>query len=254
MSGLVLAGDFYFGFFNASNQFLGYIDQVVNVTSLELTPGDGTELNRTSRNRTTFGQNLDSVVLPAGYTMSLTTDEVTSDTLRLAFLGNYAALAVSSGTFTDQVVTARHDTFVPIGTHIDLTDGTVVVTGPSGTPSYTAGTDYVVDLRNGLFKALSTGSIADGGSAEVDGGFGARSGFTISGAAQQSIKIKGLLDGRNLANNDRVRVEIFEATLRPAAGVDLKGDDFLSIQAEGSLITPAGQTSPFIYYNLGADA
>lgn len=43
----------------------------------------------------------------------------------------------------------------------------VVVTGPSGTPAFVAGTDYVVDTRRGLVTVLETGSIPAASTIEI---------------------------------------------------------------------------------------
>lgn len=251
--GLLLSGDLRIGLFDTSGNFAGYFDQVFNATQLALNPGDVTEQTRPSRKRDTFGQALSVVKIPSAWTMDLTIDDITDDSLRLAMLGELEAINVTSGSITDESVTAQHDKWVPLD-NVDLTDGTVVVdSDPSGT-TFTDGTDYEVDLRNGLLKALSTGTITDGQALLVDYDHGAVSGTRIQAARKQSLKARLRLDGHDLDDGTRHNMIAWSVPLTPNGGIDLMSGEFLALALNGTMETPAGKTAPFLLENLGPDS
>ena len=65
----------------------------------------------------------------------------------------------------DEEFTAAYDTPVKLA-HTRIEQGSVVVT--DGTTTYTEGVDYVVDYENGTITVLSSGSMADGVTYQVD--------------------------------------------------------------------------------------
>lgn len=255
--GLILAGDVKLGFFDNAGAFLGYSADPINVTELTPTPGEGDQRDRISRMRDTFGQALDSITLPAPWTLTFTTDNISRDILRGLFLGLDEDITVASGTATGEVVVARHDKFVPLANQNILASPAPTVTASGGTPAYTEGTDYEIDLRNGQIRAFSTGAIADASDMEVGYSFGGKTGFRINAAKVESLQVAMLLDGRSLRPEDSGKIIRWLApkvTIRPAGGNDLKGDDWFSPQFSGTLITPVGSSAPFFYeeYTPGA--
>jgi hypothetical protein len=72
-----------------------------------------------------------------------------------------------TATVTDEAVTSDESAWVAMANK-RLTPGTVVVTGSGGTPTYTEDTDYLIDIANGELYTLSTGSIGDATTLEVD--------------------------------------------------------------------------------------
>ena len=130
--------------------------------------------------------------------------------LALALQG--VATANTAGTVTNQLHTARPGKFVRLQ-HVKVS--AVVVTGPSATPTYTAGTDYVVHSSEGLVEVLSTGIIVDGQTLEIDYAYAAQNHVTSNpGNADRSI----VFAGKNTANNDKTtRCEIYKVRLDPGA-------------------------------------
>lgn len=255
--GLILAGDVRLGFYDSAGAFLGYAKDPINVTEMTPTPGEGEQRDRVSRMRDTFGQALDSVTLPAPWTLTFTTDSIGRDILRALFLGTDQDIAVASGSVTGEALTAQHDKWVPL--EFPQVDNATppVVTDDTGVTTYTEGTDYLIDLRNGMIQAISTGTITDGESLLVDYSYGARTGFRINGATANELTVAMLLDGRSLRQADSGKVVRWlakQVTLRPAGGNDIKSNEWVAPQFTGTLITPTGENQPFFYeeYTPGA--
>jgi len=253
-NGLLLAGDLHVGFFNNAGAFLGYLPNPLNATELQLTPGDVDEKIRVSKQRTTAGQALSAVTQTSPWTMGLTIDTQTAETLKMAFLGELADIAESSGSATDEAITARLGNWVPLANRNADSGVAMVVQDDGDTITYVLDTDYSVDFRNGMIKAIEGGAIAEGDVLHVDYTFLGLTGTAIKGALTNTIKTRLLLDGRNLDGNERVAMIIHEVNLNPANGIDILGDDFVSTQFSGTLITPAGTDHPFRYEKLGADS
>lgn len=251
--GLILAGDIYVGLYSGT-AFQGYFGDAINVTELTLQPGDVETKDRVSKKRATFGQALDSVILPQPWTLSLTTNTQNLDTLKMAFLGSSAAVSVTGASVTDEAVSAVHDLWVPLANRNLNSGATFEVTGSGGTPTYVLDTDYQVDFRNGMIRVLSTGSIADGADLLVDYTYLDLAGTKVEGAQVTSINARILLDGYNLADNERVSCLIHKATLVPTTPADLMSDEFMATQFSGTMVTPAGETAPFRYEELGTDS
>ena len=68
---------------------------------------------------------------------------------------------------TDESFTAVADTTVLLD-YTELLEGSVVVTDPGGGGSYVEGVDYTIDYKYGTITVLSTGSMTDGNSYEID--------------------------------------------------------------------------------------
>ena len=248
--GMILAGDVRLGFFDEFGAFQGYARDAINVTELTPTPGEGEERNRVSRMRDTFGQSLDSTTIPEPWTLTLTTDSIGREVLRALFLGNDLELDVASGSATDEAVTARLGKWVPLANQNLSATPEPTATDSSGTPSYVLDTDFLIDRRNGMIMALESGNITEGDEILVSYSFGARQGFRINGAVSESLEVALLLDGRSLRKGDSGKVIRWlapQVSLRPAGGNDLKSDEWLSPQFNGTLVTPPGENQPFWY-------
>lgn len=255
MSGQSIVGDLRFGFF-VGGSFAGYFDIPLNASVLTVTPGESTSTERISNNRETSGQALGSFQnVTAAPTVAITFDELIREALEVALLGNSADIAISSGSASDESVTALElDRWMPLA-NANITTGTVVVTSdPAGT-NFALDTDYAVDLRNGLIKFLSTGGISKKDPLLVSYDHTGVGGFSVSPFTQQQVKTRLLMDGTNREDNHRIRALIWEANLRPTNGFSLVGpaDGFNTVDAEGTIITPAGQTSPMIWEDHGPE-
>jgi len=106
-------------------------------------------------------------------------------------------------------------------------------------------TDFEVISRNGMIRALSTGSIEAGETVLVSYDYAAISGLETLGAVQPTIKGYMFLDGVNLVNGKDTEVEVWEVQLKPDSPVDFLADDFNSLELSGTPKTPAGKSAPF---------
>ena len=241
--GFLGAGDLYIARYNATLGAFENFDGPFEATKLEIKPNSDLK-EMSSRGRDTYGQVIESVPLPKPADFSVTLAEVNKDSLALALFGTSAALNQGSGTISDEVVTAKLGKWVELSKQNIATAG-FVVTNSGATVTYVLGTDYEVNYRLGMIRALTGGAIADAASLKVDFTYNAISGTSISGATQNQLRAKFRFDGVNFADQLPVVVNIWEAILTPDSAFDFLQSDFAEIALKGRLKTPTGKTEPF---------
>jgi len=106
-------------------------------------------------------------------------------------------------------------------------------------------TDFEVTSRNGMIRALSTGSIEAGETLLVSFDYASVTGLEVLGAVQPTIKAYLFLDGTNLVNGKDVEVEVWEVQLKPDSAIDFLADDFNSLELSGTPKTPSGYSAPY---------
>lgn len=153
-------------------------------------------------------------------------DEPVNENLALFFLSTAAVSnTVAGGNVTDENVVARHDKWVALANK-NVTVSTVVVTGPSGTPSYSSPADYEVLGAPGYIRAKSTGAIPDGGTIEVD--------YTHTGVTTNKVSIgstttiSGKLFFLGAPATGRILDVEGKASLKPEGELPFIGDDWLA--------------------------
>lgn len=244
MAGLYTSVDVYLEKYT-SGVLDGVLIGPINCSSLTFGQEDGETVNRTSYRKDMRGQALDSIVNPGTQTVSFTTDEAGSaEMYAFAVLGSTADVSQSSGDVTDEAVT-----IVTVGKWHKLAAhniSSVVVQDDTDTTTYTLGTDYDLDLENGLIKALSGGSIAADDVLHVDYTKAAVTGERVSAAQASSITCKMHLFGNNEANDKQLRGVVYKAVLSPDGDQEFVGDDFVQISMSGTMTTPDGYSTPYI--------
>ena len=224
----------------------------INATSFTVNPGSAEKIDRISYMRDSFGQALDSVVFPGVATLSIETDDAAADILQYALLGSLSDVNAISGSFT----TGTPETIVArLGYWTKLSKRDVAVTSvrhTSDTPVYTLGTDYLVDATSGMIKFIKggPGSITDGQNIEVVYTYGALSSRQIIAATETEIRAYVRLEGKNLATQKKVSVICHEAVLTPSGELNLGGKEFITFGLSGTLVTPSGESGPFIYTEI----
>lgn len=241
--GFVGSGDLYVSRFDpALNAFAPMIGPI-EVTKFEITPK--TELKEMiSKGRSTYGQPVAAVALAQPFEFTVDFAEVSGDTLVQAFLGTKADYNQGSGTMTDQPIVAKLGAWVPLG-HLNIATAGLVVRNEAGTTTYVLGTDYTVNYRLGLIKAIEGGAITANQNLEVSGTYAAVSGTEIAGGTQAQIRSKFLFDGKNQVDGLPVIVEVHEAVIAADSAFDFLADDFSAVSMPGKLVTPSGMTEPF---------
>jgi len=250
MSGRSFVGDIYVGLYDDAGAFTGFIDQIINSTTLTVTPPEVETVARLSRRREGPGQALDEFQqATAAPQMAITTDEAIPEILAMALLGDKLDVDISAGSAAAESVTYFHDKWVKLA-NVNVTDGTVSIDdGASGT--FTEGTDYVVDTRKGMIKALSTGTMTDATAYDTSYDFTAISGFSVVGHTKQNVRVRIFGDMEDQATKKRGEIVIHDARLRPSDAIGFIQDQaFMEIPLEGSMVTPSTESGPFTFREL----
>lgn len=135
-------------------------------------------------------------------------------------------------------VTARHDKWVSLS-HNSMT--AFAVSGK------TEGTDYEIDLPAGLFKALSTGTIADGSTVSYTAAAPARSGHQIDAGTDPVLQIGIRGVGVNLFKGTPIEIEVWQANVSPSGALDFVSKAPISMTFKGTVIVPSGKAGPYRY-------
>jgi len=206
---------------------------------------------QTGKGRTNYGQVVAAATLPGKTNISLTLNQLDAQNLAVAFLGDVAAGSQASGSIdvgSPVAVTAIADRYVEIGKE-QLSN--VVVKDDTDTTTYVEGTDYVLNARLGMIKALSTGAITGGDVLHISGDYAAITFEKITGGSSPIIRARLVLDGVNYVNGRNCKVVVKSARLKPSTEVDFLSDDFLPLELEGVCEIPEGDTTAvdIIYYD-----
>ncbi|MBV5310824.1 hypothetical protein [Chromatium okenii] len=246
---LLMSGKVLLDRLTDAGESTGYLD-AAEIGTLEIE--EKTDLKTLqSKGRTTYGQTIATVALKKPSTLKMTLNEVNPAMLAVALLGESAALTQVAGTVssgTPSVISLIPDRWVPlpyqnITPHVAVTSPIVIttVTGDTDVPL----TDVEIDTRLGMVKYIgSTYTAAT--PVECTYKYGAMTGTRVSGSVKPTVKMRILLDGKNMVDGNDVRLLIDEATLTPAKPIDFASEDFSVIEFEGELTTLAGKTSPYI--------
>lgn len=242
MSGLLCAGDVYIDRLTDAGESTG-LRKIGNATLLSLQ--ETTErVQRKSKQRDTYGQALDSVEIKQPTQLAINLDEIDSDNLAIALLGDSATVTQSSGSFVDTLVTVKIGAWVSIGKRA-ISAVTVEEDTDTTPDTYILGTDYELDLRLGMIRALDGGALEDDQVVRVSGTAAAQTVAKVSGAVKPTIRAKIFVDGKNLANGDEIYVTIDETTLTPTSAVDFLSGEFVTLEMTGAPKTLPGKTSPY---------
>ncbi len=192
----------------------------------------------------TYGQALDTVTIKKPAQVAIAMNDLDKDNLAMALLGDVATLNQGSGSLDGEAINAKEGRFVELSKG-NLTSATVVVKDQTDTTTYAEGTDYEVNYRIGMIKALAGGGITDGDEIHVSADYMAISGATISGSVRPTIKAKLLLEGKNLTTGKAIIVRVGEAVLTPSSAINFMSNDYSSLELSGTLTTLAGETTPY---------
>lgn len=238
--GFLGAGDLYIARF--SNGVAGPLEGPFEAGKFEIKPNSDLK-EMMSKGKTTYGQVIETAVLPKPFDLTVELREVNKAGLALALFGTVDVLTQAQATVVDEVITAKSDKWVSLA---NARVSSVVVTNSAGSTTYVNGTDYIVSAEIGAIKVLSTGAIADAASLKVDYTAAAISGSKITGGTDSAIRAKFVLDGVNFADNSPYKVTVYEAVIGASGAFDFLNSDFNSITMPGRMKTPTGYTGPFL--------
>lgn len=199
----------------------------------------------TSKGRDTYGQVLESVVIPLPADLTVDMAEVNKETMAIAMMGTVAAISQSSGTLTAvDVLDVVLDTWIPLTKH-HLT-GNPTVTNAGASVTYVQGVDYLIDKVMGWFRPLSTGSIVAASDLKFTSTYAAATGQEIRGMTDPQLRVQFRLEGKNFADGLAYHVTVYEAVIAADSAFDFLQDDFATVSLPGRMKTPVGYNEPFI--------
>lgn len=227
----------------------GYLDPA-EVATLEIE--ETTELKTIkSRGRDTYGQVIATVSLKQPAKLKMTLQEVDPNALAVALLGTTEAISVTGGTVsgTTDTLTLIPNRWVQMK-HVNITPhaavtSPIVIATTAQTPVTIPLTDVDIDERLGLIKYIGT-ILTQATEVTATYKYGNLAGTRISGSVKPTIKMRILLDGKNLVNGEDIRLLVDEATLTPSSPINFAADDWSSIEFSGELTTLTGKTSPYV--------
>lgn len=178
---------------------------------------------------------------------SFVADELKIENLQLFFMSITPVEVVQAlGTASEQVVTAVHDRFIPMGKN---KVSSVVVKDSAGTTTYVLNTDYKLNTEEGLFMALSTGAIEAAESLKVDYSYAAETRTKISVATKTSQ------EGDIMFIGDPPHGQKWTGkgygTIIPAGEVSWIGDEVAKLSFKGEFLQNANYAGLIDWYNRG---
>jgi hypothetical protein len=215
----------------------------------------GEQVNVLSKRRDRYNQAIYSEQQPGQSTLSLTLVAVPPAILASVFYGAAADVTVTGAAVEDEVVTfTATELSQPLDNTYIAESPAPVVTGPSGTPTYVAGTDYVIDRRLGRIRRLAGGAITATGSVEVSYTHTSFTLVRIRGGVQpqRNFQIEG--DFINRPDQGDMRLTVWNAALSTDGEVDLFAAEPITVTLAGPLITPEDKTEPYIVELINNEA
>lgn len=238
---LFLAADVFYRFKNPNTGVFGNPVKIETAKFQVSTPSDLKE--KLSKGRETFNQAFVSVRSPKPVEFEAEFSQANRDVFALMLSGVAETVNQAVQTLTDEPVTVVLDEWVDIGfTNLNTTG--LTVKNASGTVTYDLGSDYELNPRLGLVKALSSGSMA-AGVVHVSGATKAVTGTKIIGARQYKTTLQIQVDAKNQVNNKDVLFKALQATVSSEEAHDFLSGDLDSVKVKGRLEIPDGGDRPF---------
>lgn len=219
------------------------LKEVLGLTEISVTP-KSKSITQISKDKATHGQVTAVAANQEPAELKIKFSAFNSKMMALAMMGESSTLSGGANTVTDEVITAKLDCFVALANR-NITAASVVLTNSGATTTYVEGTDYTVNYAIGMIQCLSTGAITAAQSLKVDYANAAYAGFATKGATKPDITAYILIDGKNLADDENVEIEIDEAHLSANSAVDFMSDKFSELDLTGFMVTQSGKTDPY---------
>lgn len=241
--GFLGAGALLVSRFNSTTQEWGPYKGRYQSTKFEV-KANGKTVEQTSRDIDDYGQVIESVALADPSELSLEMSALDREAMVLSLLGDDVAYSQSGATVTDEVVEAALDGWVQLANHSIAATG-FALKNSAETVTYVENTDYQVNRRLGMVKALVGGAITDGQSLKADYTAEAKTGYRIKGGVNAQLRARIIFDGVNLADNSRCTVNVWEAVLTSSAALDFLQQTFSGVPLQGKLKKPVGKDAAF---------
>ena len=234
---ILAAGNVYMDRLDSSGNATGYRLEG-STANFKLTP-ENEQKELLSKGRDNYGEAIATVMVPGKTKLSMTLQTPSSESFAMAVLGSASSGTQSSGSASSEAVTAIADRYVDL-TYKQVSS--VVVKDATDATTYVLDTDYKLDTTSGMIKALSTGSIGDGDTLHVSYSYAAITYATINPNSDPSARFKIKLAGKNFADDKQIEVVCKKVGLSLTSDLDFGGDDFLTLELEGTCEVPSGAT------------
>lgn len=226
----------------ATQSYSGWGDQI-GADKFAITP-DSDLKEKTSKRRENYGQAIASLPIGKPTKIAITISAADKASIAIQLQGTLSTFSQGAGA-VDETITAKLGKWVSLSKR-NLQDTGFAVKNAGGTSTYVLGTDYEVNYATGEVKALASGSIEADEQIKVTGNANAVSGQRIRGGTQVKVRAQVRFVGVNLVDDQPIRVQVWEASMRSTKELDLLADDFNGVELEGTLVIPAGKTEPYV--------
>jgi hypothetical protein len=234
---------------NNSGAYTGYLD-MANVANFTLGNDGGEEVTLKSTAPANYGAVIGSASTPGDDTVTIALNVPNRKNLAVMLLGTDTGISVTGATAADAQHVAKQGAYIALA-HRKLTafNRLDAASGSVGTP-FVSGTDFDVDLVNGLIYIKTTaegGTITDGSTVYADYTYPNYTGYSINARTRSNIDCKLLFVGQNLDNSEYIRLIADSVSLSPEGEFQLISPDneFLEFTLSGTIKVPAGETVPF---------
>jgi len=242
-TGIKLKGDLLIAVLGAGFVFNGWEDPA-NISDFTLNPGAGEVGKHIGSGINNEGQILSAWVNPGQPMIKFSIDSLPAAQLSIAMRGSLGVLNQGAGSVTDEPVTLVQDKWIDL-LQRNLTDGSFVLSGVGGTPVLVEGTDYEVQYKFGMIKALTAGAT---GAQEADYDHAAIAGSRVVGASQAQLLVALKLNGENKTNGRLASVEVQRGLMLVTTDLQLLGGtEVVSMAAEVHPLLAPGETGSFTY-------
>lgn len=179
--------------------------------------------------------------------MQLTMDELSPQNLARALYGSTAAVTATA--VTDESHTAYKGAFIKLN-NVPASTPAPVVTGPGGTPTYVAGTDY--EVRPGGIFILASGAINDAATILID--YTKAAADVVEALVNSGKEYELVFAGLNEARSGKaVIVTAHRVKIGAAQNIGLLGEEYAQIEVSGKLLkdtTKVGGVSQYFKVEL----
>lgn len=238
MSGLLCAGNVNIALLKDDGTFAGYLP-VKNTVELGLNPGAVEAQVRKSKMIDNFGQNLDTVNIPGGPTLTISVDDIDADTVGMQFRGDVDTLNLPAITAQESTLTVTPGLWFPLAA-AGYTVTAVGVKDAAGVTSFEEGADYTLDAAGAMIYIVPTGTIV-AGDIKVTLSAVAVQGKRISPATKSALRVSVRGRMKNLATGKFVIVNVPDASVAPGEDVDFLSGNFVVNKMTGPIRTAPGQ-------------
>lgn len=218
---------------------------LLNTVKCELVVPAPDKIQQISRMNGTVGQPISTALIPKPTSLAMSIDD-TSDQRILAYAlnGITAAYSQSSGSIVDEAVTApaTFGDWAPLAhRHVSA----VVVKDSTGTTTYVAGTDYVVDATAGFIRIVQGGAIAASAPLKVSYSAAAIAGTTVQGSTVAATLLRVEVNLTDLVDGSEAYLVVPIYNANSSGNQDLFGKNMLVAGLTGDMFLPPQGTAAY---------